>query len=96
MSDGKTMITVCNACLMACCWQGEFMCADAKGAGTVEKTIGELVALDREHPEFWDIDPNEGVSHRVVRSRQRASSVTWRANRDAMDPWDALAGGRKQ
>lgn len=37
-------VTVCSACLRACCWQGSFMCDYAEGASTVEKTIAELRA----------------------------------------------------
>lgn len=57
-------ITVCSACLCASCWQGEFYCDEYKTAGTVEKTIEELTALHREHPEYWDIDPNTGCAYR--------------------------------
>jgi hypothetical protein len=46
-------ITVCDKCLRACCWKGEFMCDEARLAGTVEKTRAELEALDLEHPHYW-------------------------------------------
>ena len=51
-------ITVCDKCLRACCWQGQFMCDDARGAGTVEMTREQLAAIDppREHPDYWDAD----------------------------------------
>lgn len=42
-------VTVCASCLRASCWQGEFYCDDYKSAGTVEKTMDELLALDLEH-----------------------------------------------
>lgn len=52
--DGATKVTVCDRCLRACCWQGEFMCDDARGAGTTEKTVGELRQLKRgEHEDYW-------------------------------------------
>ena len=51
--DDSKIITVCDACLMACCWQGEFMCDAAKFAGTIEKTIRELKILDLENPCYW-------------------------------------------
>lgn len=59
-------ITVCDNCLRACCWQGEFMCDSAYGdAGTVEKTIEELRSLKAgEHESYWDINPNTGVAYR--------------------------------
>lgn len=46
-------ITVCSACLRACCWNGIFLCDESSGAGTVEKTVEELAALDLEHPDYW-------------------------------------------
>jgi hypothetical protein len=46
-------VTVCDACLKASCWQGEFMCDDARSAGTVEKTIKELKELNLEHYSYW-------------------------------------------
>jgi hypothetical protein len=52
-----TIVVVCSCCLRACCWQGEFMCDYAEGAGTVEKTVRELRA-DRhgESEEYWAND----------------------------------------
>ncbi len=46
-------VTVCDACLQASCWQGEFMCDNARSAGTVEKTIKELKELNLEHYSYW-------------------------------------------
>jgi hypothetical protein len=46
-------VTVCADCLKASCWQGEFYCDDYKSAGTVEKTMTELLELDREHWSYW-------------------------------------------
>jgi hypothetical protein len=47
-------ITVCSACLQASCWHGHIYCEKYTMAGTVEKTREELIALDREHPSYWD------------------------------------------
>lgn len=60
----KETITVCSACLRACCWQGQFMCDDAKHAGTKEMTRAELEAMKprRENPEYWDVCPDHGVA----------------------------------
>lgn len=50
-------VTVCSRCLRACCWQGEFMCDDARYAKTVERKIDKLVELDMgEHPFWWNRD----------------------------------------
>jgi hypothetical protein len=37
------------------------MCDNAQSAGTVQKTVGELQKLDREHPSYWFIDPASGA-----------------------------------
>lgn len=47
------LITVCDKCLTACCWHGIFMCDNAYGAGTVEKTARELRKLNLEHPSYY-------------------------------------------
>ena len=57
-------VTVCSACLRASCWQGGAFCGESLGAGTVEKTIDELRALDLEPSYWWDIDPNTGMRGR--------------------------------
>lgn len=49
----EDLITVCDKCLQASCWQGIFMCDDSQTAGVVEKTRRELKKLGREHPSFW-------------------------------------------
>ena len=51
--DGETLVTVCDTCLTASCWHGEFMCDNNKTAGTVKKSIGELKKLNLEHPDSW-------------------------------------------
>ena len=47
------LVTVCAECLRACCWQGEFMCEEARSADTVEKTRDELRKLKREDESWW-------------------------------------------
>lgn len=51
--DDSRLVTVCDACLQATCWQGEFYCESYKTAGTVEKTVAELRELGLEHPSWW-------------------------------------------
>ena len=46
-------ITVCDNCLQASCWLGEFYCDKYKEAGVVKVTVRELARLGREHPEYW-------------------------------------------
>lgn len=55
--SARAKVTVCDSCHMACCWQGIFMCSDAKGAGTTEMTVAELRALNREHPSYCKEQP---------------------------------------
>ena len=43
-------VTVCAACLRASCWHGEFMCDEARSAGTVEIFAPTLRKLSLEHP----------------------------------------------
>ncbi len=54
MTATEPLITVCDHCLCASCWQGLFLCDEAYGAGTIDKPRAELVALGREHPSYWE------------------------------------------
>ena len=54
LEDRAHKVTVCDKCFRASCWQGEFMCEDARTAGTVEKTVAELRAGNfGEHEHYW-------------------------------------------
>lgn len=55
------MVTVCDHCLRASCWHSIFMCEQARGAGTVDKPVSELISLHREHPTYWFKNPNTGA-----------------------------------
>lgn len=46
-------ITVCDNCLQASCWQGIFMCDEARDAGIVVKTVAELRKLNLENESYW-------------------------------------------
>ncbi len=46
-------VTVCDKCLRACCWQGDFMCEDAENAGTVDLHISTLTKLNKESTSYW-------------------------------------------
>ena len=50
---GDRLITVCDKCLRACCWLGQFYCDDYQTGGTVEKTVSELESLNLENSEYW-------------------------------------------
>lgn len=60
MSKYNPTITVCDACLRACCWQGEFMCDESFGAGTTEKPVSRLIHENTEHPDYWNKDLDMG------------------------------------
>lgn len=46
----ERLITVCDSCLRASCWHGEFFCEQHKEAGTKKLTESELNTLNLEHP----------------------------------------------
>lgn len=47
------IVTVCDKCLCASCWQGIFYCDDYRDAGIVQKTVAELRSLNLENPDYW-------------------------------------------
>lgn len=47
-------VVVCDECLRAACWKGHFYCDKAKYANITERTKGELLALNLEHPSYWE------------------------------------------
>lgn len=52
MTD-NTKVLVCDKCLTASCWHGEFMCQESTTAGLKLLTIRDLKKLNREHEEHW-------------------------------------------
>lgn len=50
---GNHLVEVCDKCLCASCWHGEFMCQQAHHAGIVTKTVDQLDAMNRENPEHY-------------------------------------------
>jgi hypothetical protein len=50
------IITVCDACLQASCWQGIFYCNDYKTAGIRKITVRELRQISKESPSYWKTD----------------------------------------
>lgn len=48
------IIEVCSECGRACCYQGEFMCAESRTAGTELMTVAELREKQYgEHERYW-------------------------------------------
>jgi epoxyqueuosine reductase QueG len=52
----QRLITVCDACLTACCWQAIFFCDQYVSAGIKQMTVAELRRLGREHESYWRTD----------------------------------------
>lgn len=50
------LITVCDKCLQASCWQGVFMCQESQNAGTLQYTETKLKAMNLEHSSYWKTD----------------------------------------
>ena len=46
-TPNEAKVLVCDKCLRAACWYGEFMCDDAVSAGLKVLTVGDLRKLDR-------------------------------------------------
>jgi hypothetical protein len=52
-----TLITVCDKCHRASCWQGIFMCDAARTADTRQMTVAQLRAGHfGEHEDYWKTD----------------------------------------
>jgi len=62
----KDMTTVCSKCFRASCWQGLFMCEQARIAGTVEKSVSDLKRLNLEHKSYFMT--NEAIETAVKRA----------------------------
>ena len=64
MSD-KALVTVCDNCLRAGCWQDGLFCNNYLTAGTIEKTMDELRVLNLESPKYWDPSrfPSDFLDH---------------------------------
>lgn len=57
-SKEDELITVCDQCFLASCWQGIFMCDKSRDAGITEKSRKELRALNKEHECYWEVKPS--------------------------------------
>jgi hypothetical protein len=50
------LITVCDACKQARCWQGVFLCDKAQTAVIIHLTVAELRMLKLEDESYWKTD----------------------------------------
>lgn len=46
-------VTVCDSCLTASCWHGEFMCEQSCGANIATLKASELCQMKREHEDNY-------------------------------------------
>ena len=53
MENDDKLVMVCDKCLTAACWYGEFMCDQSQHAGTIIKPVHELRKLNLEHESYW-------------------------------------------
>lgn len=72
MSEKDRLIMVCDECLTASCWHGEFYCSAYRNAGVKLLPISTLQQLGREHPDNWSEETMIAVCGRAdpYRSRQ--------------------------
>lgn len=66
MNAYDPIITVCDECLQASCWHGEFMCETSVSAGIVDRHASSLIGhrvsphiepgATLEHPDYWNTD----------------------------------------
>lgn len=76
MSDWKThRVTICDRCRQASCWQGIFMCWDARGAGTITVTAEQLMDDPRDHPDYWSL-PDDAAREEAVRVYRERNEKT--------------------
>lgn len=61
----ERLITVCDSCLRASCWHGDFYCDEHKEAGTKDLTESELAALGYEHPSNYSQERVEKICGRT-------------------------------
>lgn len=74
MPDKRRMITVCDECLRASCWQALIMCYRSGRAGTVRLPERTLESLGREHRDYWLTD--DEVANGVKPGRQHSTATT--------------------
>ena len=53
-ADEDRLVTVCDQCLRASCWQGDLYCDNHKTAGTTRLPVRDLRSLGREHESYWE------------------------------------------
>ncbi len=71
------LITVCDKCHEASCWQGKFMCDDDYGAGTVDLQVSQLLKYrTKEHPDYYNMHLDAGHERLLTAEDLKALGVT--------------------
>ena len=80
------VVTVCNRCLRACCWQGQLMCEQSGSAGTQQRAVSSLigpvtlrsvvVSEALEHPDWWNQQLREAHQRLLTVADLRALGIT--------------------
>lgn len=55
-AEARRLVTVCDQCLTAACWHGEFMCQQSDHAGTIKLPVSKLRELGLEHPDYYSVE----------------------------------------
>jgi len=90
----REMVTVCDACLTASCWYGEYMCQASQIAGTVDLPIETLRGLGREHEDYWyrDADGSPGKHSADIKAEDEGQVAIVLSEADINDLIWALRG----
>lgn len=51
--EDARLVTVCDQCWQACCFQGEFYCDEYRAAGTHQVRVSDLRKLNLESSDYW-------------------------------------------
>ena len=62
----ERIVTVCDACNCASCWQGVLYCYSYQTASTREATVSELKALQLESPSYWQSEDDDALNLQSV------------------------------
>ena len=65
-SDDDRLVLVCEKCLQASCWYGEFRCSFPVSADIGLLSVRELKALTLENPYNWTLEKFEKIYGRAI------------------------------
>jgi hypothetical protein len=73
------LITVCDNCLKASCWNGIFYCDKYRTAGVTKVPVSKLRSLGYENESYWDEQYDNFIglpAHRMAKERQPKRIIT--------------------